>query len=172
MNTWTSIKISAASCLIAIGQVNAGNIEKGGAEVSLTPATIFSQAPAAAKPVSLYSVESETRVEEPSLTAQSLQLNAISDSFDQSVLQRNDYSSEAAAIGAQPAVAATQPTREVATMNTAANAERKLTSRPAASAGSLFFLMIFKSIIVAGLIMGMKRMTETLNVPSQIGRTV
>lgn len=162
MNTWTSLKFSAAACLVAMGQLHAGNIETAEAEVSLTPSTFFSQLTNhhRAAPVSLYSLDEDIANTQESVATT---IHTIPDSFDESVLQRDDYSTEGSDKVAATSVAAIQTPKFSAAAVSAPSQERVLAARPAATAGALFFLMIFKSIIVAALVMGLKKMFETIN---------
>lgn len=175
MNSWTSIKISGATCLIALGQLQAGNIETSGVDVSLTPATIFSAAPAArSKTTSLYSIDDDavSRVSQ----------NTVSDAFDQSILRLEEQSdasvSTDAVVAKVDAPKVSQPAKVVATpqiskiSTVAASApERKVTSRPATAAGSMLFQLIFKSIIVAAMVMGLKQIIQTSKFDSQVELT-
>lgn len=174
MNSWISIKVSGAACLIALGQLHAGQIESSCGLVSPTPATIFAAAPAAREiPFSLFNLGDDS--DRP------VRGNSFSDSFDESILQRGEYNDKSVFISdvdangdslevLQPDTAAVTPlVPKFDTMTIdAPTPERKLTTRPDANSGSLFFQLIVKSIVVAGLVMGLKQMIENLNVSPRV----
>lgn len=174
MNIWTSIKVTGATCLIALGQLQAGQIERSEAEVSLTPATIFAAAPTGlAMPVLLSSLDdhADNRVARSS----------VSESFDHSILALEEYTEKSVSTGAvfarvdapevnrnlELTLASRTPKLITATVVAPAPG-RKLATRPAMTPGFLFFPMIFKSIVLATLVMGLKQMITTFNLSTRL----